>query len=607
VVGTGFPQTLGGGTVADDRDRGAGRTDEVRRAYDASPLPMATTAGPGHVYVACNAAYRRHTRTDGLVGRSHADTVTGPVEARIAHLLDRAWTTHQPTAAGGLYAAPYRDADGDVAGVHLTQVGETSADPPDLVTAMQDALLPADLPVVPGLDVAARYLLAAEGSAGGDWFDVVVRPDGRVALVVGDVVGHGVSASAAMGQLRAVLRGQLLTRRHLGAAMQEVDRFATRESAMVAATVCVLVLDLAVGDVEYCTAGHPPPLVVGPAGEARYLPPSGAAPLATTHALGCGRETLGEGDLVLMYTDGVVERPRRTLAEGTVELSEAARRVTVGAARPVERLCDAGVELLTTTTGYADDVTLLAAQRRAPAGALSTAVDATLAGVAAARDTISEWLAHLDISAVDELAVRHAVCELVTNAVLHAHAGERRAATGSVEVAAEVSRDGVLVCRVRDDGGWKGPAAAPDGWGLAMVAAMVDDLRIDRGQGTTATFRQRLTRTAGMLAGGGPTTAGPRSVDFAVRHDGPRVWVRGDVDVAGAELLRTAVLRSGCGGVEDVVVDLSGVTVLSSSAVRVLHEACGSGHAITLRAPMGSAAQHVFDRVRLPYEPGAVA
>ena len=88
--------------MADDRGRGTGRTDEVRRAYDASPLPMATTAGPAHVYVACNAAYRRHTGASGLVGRAHADTVRGPAGEQIARLLDRAWVSHEPTVAHGL-------------------------------------------------------------------------------------------------------------------------------------------------------------------------------------------------------------------------------------------------------------------------------------------------------------------------------------------------------------------------------------------------------------------------------------------------------------------------------------------------------------------------
>ena len=145
AMGTGSRRRSEEERLADDRDRGTGRTDEVRRAYDASPLPMATTAGPGHVYVACNAAYRRHTGADGLVGRAHADTVPGPAGERIARLLDRAWTSHQPSAGGGLYAAPYRDADGDVAGVHLTQVGEPSDDAPDL--AHRDRRTPCCRPI----------------------------------------------------------------------------------------------------------------------------------------------------------------------------------------------------------------------------------------------------------------------------------------------------------------------------------------------------------------------------------------------------------------------------------------------------------------------------
>ena len=118
-----------------------------------------------------------------------------------------------------------------------------------------------------------------------------------------------------------------------------------------------------------------------------------------------------------------------------------------------------------------------------------------------ARDAVSDWLAPLDVSAVDELAVRHAVGELVTNAVVHAHAGERRSARRWVEVDAELGADGVLSCRVHDDGRWQDPGRPEDGWGLALVAAMVDDLRIERGHGTTVTFRLRLGRTVRMMAG----------------------------------------------------------------------------------------------------------
>ncbi len=270
-------------------------------------------------------------------------------------------------------------------------------------------------------------------------------------------------------------------------------------------------------------------------------------------------------------------------------------------------MCDAAVDLLTTTTGYADDVTLLAAQRQAPVPAFSASVEAALGSVPEARDAVSDWLAPLDISAVDELAVRHAVGELVTNAVVHAHAAERRPARRWVEVDAELGADGVLSCRVHDDGRWQDTGRLPDGWGLALVAAMVDDLRIERGHGTTVTFRLRLSRTIRMMVGRRHRDGGAQGLDLAVQHGGQHVRVRGDVDTTSAEHLRTALLRAGCGGVQDVLVDLSDVTLLSSSAVRVLHEVCRPGRGVTLCAPMGSVAQHVLDLVRLPYDPGAVA
>ena len=120
--------------------------------------------------------------------------------------------------------------------------------PPDVVAELQQALLPAALPVLPGLSIAARYLVAApDQAAGGDWFDVIPLPDGAVALVVGDVVGHGVAASAAMGQLRAVLGELLLETGDVQAALHRIDRMAKRPQALRATTVCVAVLDAASG------------------------------------------------------------------------------------------------------------------------------------------------------------------------------------------------------------------------------------------------------------------------------------------------------------------------------------------------------------------------
>ncbi len=124
----------------------------------------------------------------------------------------------------------------------------------DVLTTLQRELLPPGLPVLPGTRIAGSYLLAdADTAAGGDWFDTTPLPDGRVALVVGDVVGHGVAASAAMGQLRAVLADRLADGAGIAEALGAVDRWACRTPTARAATVCVAVLDVGSETVAFST------------------------------------------------------------------------------------------------------------------------------------------------------------------------------------------------------------------------------------------------------------------------------------------------------------------------------------------------------------------
>ena len=131
----------------------------------------------------------------------------------------------------------------------------------EVVMRLQGALLPSTVPLLPRVDVAASYLVAGlEQAAGGDWFDSATLPDGRVALTVGDVVGHGVEASAIMSQLRAVLAARLLEGAAILDALDAVEAFAGRVSGAFAATVCVALLDPHSGDLEYATRGHPAPL-----------------------------------------------------------------------------------------------------------------------------------------------------------------------------------------------------------------------------------------------------------------------------------------------------------------------------------------------------------
>src|SRR5262249_26291131 len=142
--------------------------------------------------------------------------------------------------------------------------------------------LPTALPVLPRARIAARYLVAdQEQAAGGDWFDAIPLDGGRVALVVGDVVGDGGAASAAVGQPRGVLGGALAAEADLGQVLYRTDAFAARAPALRAATLTVAVLDPARGTLRYTTCGHPPPLVIAADGTARYLEGTGTGPLGT--------------------------------------------------------------------------------------------------------------------------------------------------------------------------------------------------------------------------------------------------------------------------------------------------------------------------------------
>ena len=243
---------------------------------------------------------------------------------------------------------------------------------------MQDALLPEWLPVLPGVEIAGRYLLAQpENEAGGDWYDAVGLADGRVALVVGDVVGHGVASAAAMGQLRAVVQERLTEGAGLAVDDARPGLVRARSSPRRARPRCASWWSHpATGRLEYCTAGHPPPLVVRTGdGRARYLPHTGAAPLATTGEMTVGEDHVDRGDVVVLYTDGLLARPGRSPAMQHRRARPGGRGCRVGATGLGPRSGRPGVRAGPASddhgpTGYADDVAVLVAEITEPAAPL---------------------------------------------------------------------------------------------------------------------------------------------------------------------------------------------------------------------------------------------
>jgi len=479
----------------------------------------------------------------------------------------------------------------------------------EVVDALQRELLPAGLPVLPGLRVAASYLLADAGTAaGGDWFDAVAQRDGRVALIVGDVVGHGVAASGVMGQLRAVLRDRLDDGAGIIEALGAADRFASRSPGARAATICMAELDPVSGELTYCTAGHPPPLVVSPSGKTRFLSGTGGSPLATGGSFPIGADRLAPGELLLLYTDGILERPGRDQTTGPAELASVAADCATGRAlrepgsSAASRVCAQAVELLVRATGHRDDITLLAAERVPVVRPLALDLPPDPAFLRAARKELGSWLAAAGAGTQDAFVVQHALGELMTNAI--EHAGTVVTVRGSLTAAGQISAS------VRDEGSWLEPSVSPTrGRGLAMASRLVESLKVEpSSSGTTARISHTLAQPARLLdtpSSDIPDSPVP-SIFRIVEEPGgdeTRVRIEGALDAITAEATLAELLRRGRGGTMAMTVDLSGVTHLASAGVSVLHQLTGRHDEqkapLSLRAAAGSPAQVILELVGL--------
>lgn len=190
--------------------------------------------------------------------------------------------------------------------------------------SLQRVLVPEETPYVPGFEVAARYRPSADIQLGGDWFDVFGLPDGRVAIAVGDVSGHGVEATAAMAQLRTALRAYQFEGHAPGDVLDKLDLFVSETIPGLTATVVLAVVTPGSAHVEVANAGHVPLLVIGPDQRCREV--NAGRPLlgvGVGHAL-TEKLDLGDEELLVMFTDGLVERRGEPIDESLAALPAAA-------------------------------------------------------------------------------------------------------------------------------------------------------------------------------------------------------------------------------------------------------------------------------------------
>jgi serine phosphatase RsbU (regulator of sigma subunit)/anti-sigma regulatory factor (Ser/Thr protein kinase) len=363
----------------------------------------------------------------------------------------------------------------------------------DVAHQLQQSLLAIDPPEDPRYAVATVYRPGVERlEVGGDWYDVFLAGEDVLSVGVGDVVGRGLGAASAMGQLRSAVRAVADPREGPARLLSRLDRFVEHSEAAAMATLAYADLDLATGELRYACAGHPPPVLVPAGGEPRLLWEGRSTPLGAfvrPQARPEARLHLAAGDRLLLYTDGLVERRDRELDLGL----ELLRQATAGGHDlPVDQVVDLLTETMLRDERTRDDVCVLLLswtgtqfERHLP-GDLST--------LSSVRNALGGWLAG---RGVDERTARDVVLatsEALANAAEH---GVRGRAADFVRLRAELASVGgsqrELVVTVRDRGRWRNARpSAERGRGLGIIGALVDDVSIKRDGGTTVVLRRTL-------------------------------------------------------------------------------------------------------------------
>jgi anti-anti-sigma factor len=613
----------------------------VLAAFEHLPAISWILQGPEHRIIAANRLARAAVgdRPD-LLGRPVREALPEVTERDIAEVLDAVRDTGAPVVGverrfeldrdgygvpeEGFYnfdVLPLPAPDGDplllvhaidvTAVVRQRQHAEAEADDARellaaerrVVLELQRTLLPSGLPVLPDLALGAAYVPAARWlAAGGDWYDAVVMPDERLGLVVGDVVGHGAIASAVMGQLRAVAAERLTRGCSIGEVFGALDRMAGLTVDGRGSTVCLAVLDRTTGTFHYATRGHPLPVLLGADGSTRAVTGSIGPPLGLPDTEPVvSRERLRPGETLLLFSDGAVERPGRGIAEGVEELcvlvSEAVRAPNgeVAPRARAELVC-AAVARSAGDPGT-DDLSVLAATRLAtPTASLVLPLPGVPDALGMLHRELGRWLTGLALSGDDQISLEIAVVEAVTNSIEHGY----RDKPGEVRVELMLDASGAVLVTVGDRGGWREPEGEDPfrGRGLMMMRECCDRLDLDATPDGTTVHMRRMVRAQAIASAAAPPRAPAPRAEFSVAgsHDGEaaQLALAGVLDTSNADQLRTAIRGATRPGIVRCTLDLAGVILLASAALRVLFEQesriRAAGGELVLVAAVGSPA-----------------
>jgi serine/threonine-protein kinase RsbW len=355
-----------------------------------------------------------------------------------------------------------------------------------IAQTLQRSLLAADMPADPRFAVESHYQPATEDlEVGGDWFDAFLITRDKLAVVVGDVVGRGIDAASTMGQLRSAIRALASAEAGPARLLERLDAFVGRVEAARMATVVYAEIQLSTSTMTYACAGHLPPLVQPPGEPPELLWGGRSAPLGSRAGRTARTEAtalLTAGSRLLLYTDGLIERRDRPLDEGFGLLAAAFadRRDMPLPGLPAAMAAElVGIE-------HPDDVCLLCVALGAELTLVRT-IPADSTQIARLRKELRGWLTAHAVDDDSGHAVLLACSEAVANAIEH---GYREDPAGVVEVAARVLPDAVEI-QVRDRGSWRPERSEiARGRGLDLIYQLMDEVSVDRDEGTTVTMRR---------------------------------------------------------------------------------------------------------------------
>lgn len=367
-----------------------------------------------------------------------------------------------------------------------------------IAETLQRSVLPVALPRMDGVQIAARYLPGTRDvDVGGDWFDAVELSNGRLGLVVGDVVGKGITAAASMGQLRNALRALSMDGLKPSSALAKLDRLASDTLETTFATVVYASLDTTTGILRFSSAGHPPPLIACPDGRVELLEGGRGLPLGTGLQPKYRQSVveLPAGSIVILYSDGLVERRGTSIDEGIDALVAAVREAPLDAERLLEHVLG---RIVLAEADRADDIAIIAARFLPVAPrSLDLRVVSRESSLPFVRDALRTWLDGTELPRREAEDLILAAWEACANAV--EHAADPVDDVVSVRAAVDGSRVRILI---GDSGRFVVPASERPHRGLGLrlareLASTADVTTSDHG--TTVALEKELPRATTPL------------------------------------------------------------------------------------------------------------